>query len=377
MAEEERVRTRLSKELEDQCKWLEEKFRVMESADYHSGIDAKDLSLVPDLVLPPKFKTPDFEKYNGTSCPEAHITMFCRRMAGLLGSAAKWYNQLNHAQIHSWKDLAQAFMKQYDHVTDITPDRITLQNMEKKQNKSFRQYAQRWREVATQVQPPLLEKETTMLFINTLRTPFINHILGGATKSFSDIVMSGEMIENAIRCGKIEMGESAKKSAARKKENKVNNTSIHNKSYSKLVTCEYHAGISGHTIENCTAFKKVVERLIGMGVVKFDEPTGPNVTGNPLPSNSDNGVNAIIENGRRRTKMDVSEVKNPLKWVWKRMMERGLVTQDSRERPREARRYCKFHADEGHDIQECNKFRFIVQNLMDEKEMEFYEEIEG
>ena len=143
---------------------MEEKFKEMESTDYRGGIDAKELSLVPDLVFPSKFKIPEFEKYNGTSCPEAHITMFCRRMAGhvkndqllihcfqesLVGAASRWYNQLSRAQISSWKDLAQAFMKQYGHVVDIAPDRITLQNMEKKHNDSFRQYAQRWREVAT------------------------------------------------------------------------------------------------------------------------------------------------------------------------------------------------------------------------------------
>ncbi|KAK5812008.1 hypothetical protein PVK06_027402 [Gossypium arboreum] len=54
----------------------------MESIDIHHGIDAKDLSLVPDLVLPYKFKMPEFEKYNGTSCREAHITIFYRRMTG-------------------------------------------------------------------------------------------------------------------------------------------------------------------------------------------------------------------------------------------------------------------------------------------------------
>ncbi|KAK5794845.1 hypothetical protein PVK06_036095 [Gossypium arboreum] len=222
MVEAERAKVGLSKELEDRYKWLEEKFKVMESADYHCGIDAKDLSLVPDLVLPSKFKTPEFEKYNRTSCPKAHITMFCRRMTGyvnndqllihcfqdsLVGAASKWYNQLSRTKISSWKDLTQAFMKQYSHVRDMTPDRITLQNMEKKLNESFRQYAQRWREVAIQVQPPLLEKETTMLFINTLNAPFINHMLGSATKSFSDIVMTGEMIENTLRSGKIEAEE--------------------------------------------------------------------------------------------------------------------------------------------------------------------------
>ncbi|KAA3480214.1 trans-resveratrol di-O-methyltransferase-like [Gossypium australe] len=118
----------------------------------------------------------------------------------------------------------------------MTPDRLTLQNMKKKQNESFRQYAQRWREVVTQVQPPLLEKETTMLFINTLKAPFINHILGSATKSFSDIVMSGEMIESTVKSGKIDAGESSKRLAPRKKESEVNNVGAYNKGYSKPIT---------------------------------------------------------------------------------------------------------------------------------------------
>ncbi len=86
VVEMEKVKIDLSKQLEDRCKWLEEKFKAMESADYHRGMDAKYLSLVPDLVLPPKFKMPEFEKYDGTSCPEAHITMFCRRMTGYINN---------------------------------------------------------------------------------------------------------------------------------------------------------------------------------------------------------------------------------------------------------------------------------------------------
>ncbi|XP_017624771.1 uncharacterized protein LOC108468396 [Gossypium arboreum] len=77
VVEMEKEKVDMAKQLNDRCKWLEEKFKAMETADYRGGINAKDLSLVPDLVLPPKFKTPEFEKYNGTSCPEAHITMFC------------------------------------------------------------------------------------------------------------------------------------------------------------------------------------------------------------------------------------------------------------------------------------------------------------
>ena len=87
-----------------------------------------------------------------------------------------------------------------------------------------------------QVQPPLLENETIMLFINTLKAPFINHMLGSATMSFSDMVMFGEMIKNAIRSGKIDAGEVVKRSTPNIKENEVSNLSMYNEGYPKSVT---------------------------------------------------------------------------------------------------------------------------------------------
>ncbi|KAA3465482.1 coiled-coil domain-containing protein 102A-like protein [Gossypium australe] len=146
LAETDKARVDVSKQLEDRCRWLEEKFKAMENADYHGGANDTYLSLVPDLILLPKFKTPEFEKYNGTSCPEAHISMFCQKMTGyvnndqllihcfqdsLIGFTAKWYNQLSRAQINSWKDLTLAFMKQYGHVTNIAPDNNIAKHGEK------------------------------------------------------------------------------------------------------------------------------------------------------------------------------------------------------------------------------------------------------
>ncbi|XP_017635842.1 uncharacterized protein LOC108477875 [Gossypium arboreum] len=327
----------------------------------------------------------------------------------------------------------------------MTPDRITLQNMEKKSNESFRQYAQRWREMAIQVQPPFLEKETTMLFINTLKAPFTTHMLGNATKSFSDIVMTGEMIENAVRSGKIEAKESTRKSAPRKRDNEVNNANVFGKGQSKSLTvnqpktvttnqrssvrqesntkenterpqftpipmtyrelyqnlfnahivspfylkplqppypkwydtkaqCGYHAGITGHSIENCTAFKKVVERLIKMGIVRFDDPAVPNVVGNPLPNHTDQGVNVISKGKNKKIKRKVAEVRIPLRRMWREMAKRDLIALDLRRESKEERNYCEFHNEVGHEIQECVEFRALVQNMLDNKEMKFYQE---
>ncbi|XP_017613611.1 uncharacterized protein LOC108458720 [Gossypium arboreum] len=397
MMERERMATESLKQLEDCCRWLEEKFKVLESADGHHGVDAKELSLVPNLVLPHKFKMPEFEKYNGTTCPEAHITMFCRRMTRYVNN--------DQLLIHCFQDSLVGAAAS-----------ITLQNMEKKLNENFRQYAQRWKEVAMQVQPPLLEKEITI-----------------TTKSFTDIVVAGEMIENAIRGDKIE-GEAVKRSAPRRKDNEVNNTSSfnskaitvgqpkvtavgqqgsqrqesgtshermqftpipvmyrelyqslynahafvpfhlkplqspHPKWYDANAKCEYHAGISGHSIENCTGFKKAVERLIKMGVVKFYST--PN-TENPLPNHDNQGVNAIGEASERRMKENVTEVRMPMKVIWEEMMKRGIIT--SRKEREKMENYCEFHGEEGHETQNCEEFRALVQGCIDNKELQIFE----
>jgi len=48
---------------------LEERLRVVKGFSDYPLTDMTDLCLVPDVVIPPKFKVPDFDKYKGTTCP--------------------------------------------------------------------------------------------------------------------------------------------------------------------------------------------------------------------------------------------------------------------------------------------------------------------
>ena len=196
---------------------LEERLKVVEGNSYGFG-EPTDLCLVADVVIPPKFKAPDFHKYRGITCPKAHLTMYYRKMAphagnekllihifqdSLEGAALSWYTSLERSRIHSWKDLAEAFVKQYKYNIDMAPDRMELQNMRKRDQESFKEYAQRWRETAARVQPPLSEREIVTIFIETLGNPFYEKMIGNIASSFSDIVITGERIEAAMRSGKI------------------------------------------------------------------------------------------------------------------------------------------------------------------------------
>ena len=97
-----------------------------------------DLCLVLDVVIPPKFKVPDFDRYKGTTCPKNHLKMYCRKMGAhsrdekllmhffhdsLAGAAVIWYTNQEASRIRTWKDLVTAFLRQYQYNSDMAPDR--------------------------------------------------------------------------------------------------------------------------------------------------------------------------------------------------------------------------------------------------------------
>ena len=58
-----------------------------------------------------------------------------------------------------------------------------------------------------QVQPPLTKMEMTVLFVNTLHAPYYEKLVEKAIKSFTDMVISGKMIENVVKSRKLDSKE--------------------------------------------------------------------------------------------------------------------------------------------------------------------------
>ena len=101
-------------------------------------MDAIELCLVPNVVIPPKFKVHEFEKFNGFACPMNHLTSYCQQMAScahddkllihffqdsLIGVAFKWYMKLERNKVRCWKDLTDFFLNQYHYNIDMASDR--------------------------------------------------------------------------------------------------------------------------------------------------------------------------------------------------------------------------------------------------------------
>lgn len=130
-------------EFHDQFQELQKKLKVVKGKDLF-GKNAYDLWLVPNVKIPVKLKVPDFEKYKGNSCPQSHLTMYCRKMVthtdggklfihyfldSLTSAALKWYMGLESAHINSFNDLVEAFIHQWKYDLDMAPDHDQLRSM--------------------------------------------------------------------------------------------------------------------------------------------------------------------------------------------------------------------------------------------------------
>jgi len=107
----------------------------------------------------------------------------------------------------------------------MAPDRTQLQNMIKRENESFKEYAQHWRDLAAQVAPPMVQRDMVTIMVDTLPVFYYEKLVGYMPSSFADLVFAGERIEVGLKRGKFDyvspIGASSRKTGiagAKKKE---------------------------------------------------------------------------------------------------------------------------------------------------------------
>ena len=78
---------------------------------------------------------------------------------------------------YSLREMANFFLEHYKFNTEIAPDCTVLMRIEKKSGESFQEYAQRWCELAAQMQPPMMENEMIKWFIDNLKPLYYKNII--------------------------------------------------------------------------------------------------------------------------------------------------------------------------------------------------------
>ncbi|KAI5423665.1 hypothetical protein KIW84_030042 [Lathyrus oleraceus] len=105
--------------------------------------------------------------------------------------------------------------------------------MSQKDKGTFKEYAQRWRELAAQITPPLEEKEMTKFFLKTLSSFYYERMIASAPSDFTEMVNMGMRLEEGVREGRLskDEGSSSKRygAFAKKKDGEAHAVQSHAK----------------------------------------------------------------------------------------------------------------------------------------------------
>ncbi|XP_048134105.1 uncharacterized protein LOC125314885 [Rhodamnia argentea] len=176
---------------------LDRRLREVEGSHHPPPID---FSIYAKVQVPEKFKMPDFEKYEGTSNPIQHIRM---------------YQSLMYKYISNGPFMVQTFQAG---LKDAAMRWEDLEQAEMKKGENLKQYATRWRNIASQLRPEPPERELMRLFVSTLPQAMRSRLVGTAAQSFGQLVIMGEDIEIAMKRGWLGDNSSASKRPLVKKE---------------------------------------------------------------------------------------------------------------------------------------------------------------
>lgn len=66
----------VDKETKDKVEELERQLKQIKGVDSLESVNLSDLYIQPGLKFITKFKCPDFKKYDGKSCPYAHLKVY-------------------------------------------------------------------------------------------------------------------------------------------------------------------------------------------------------------------------------------------------------------------------------------------------------------
>ena len=113
-----------------------------------------------------------------------------------------------------------AFIMQYQYNSNMALDRMYLQNMCKREHESFKEYTQRWRDLAAQVVPSMMDRVMITMIVDTLPVFYYEKVVGYMPSSFGDLVFAGKRIKVGLRRGKFDYSALMDRKSGENRENK-------------------------------------------------------------------------------------------------------------------------------------------------------------
>uniref|UniRef100_A0A2N9H3P8 Uncharacterized protein n=1 Tax=Fagus sylvatica TaxID=28930 RepID=A0A2N9H3P8_FAGSY len=337
-------------QLDSKIDSLEEKIRLIQGLNSFGNTDFSSMSWFPNMTVPPKFKAPEFEKYNGRGDPMIHLQMYCRKMAPyadneplliqtfqdtLTGKCSRMPNKPPRRLQRKRKEGdVQMIGRSNGRPRQVLPT-FTMQSVQPRPTPT---------PAPTQVPAPAPAPQMPARPVGN--QPNDNRWPRKEPRQFTPLPMPmTELYPILIEKNLISPTIPRPYNGAPRKD------------FNQNLTCDFHFGEVGHAIGNCNHLRHRVQDLIDHGILKFEGL--PNITTNPLPNHPEGGVNMVeIEEG------------NEERILWRRLFytlekKRHITPLEAPPGPSTGDA-CEYHSGaRGHSLECCEEFKKKITNLME------------
>ncbi|XP_077210044.1 uncharacterized protein LOC143845548 [Tasmannia lanceolata] len=205
------------KELVDRVEKLTQQVESMQVKG-PKKINMSDFSLFPGVTLPPKFRMPDFDKYDGTGCPWSHLRSFISNLEGyglspeqiakvfpmsLAGVAKKWFLHLKPEELGTLDEIANKFVEQFSMEEGIEVTKRDLKAIKQGPQETFTSFVRRWRRKAAQMTNRPSEEDQIKIVVKNLSPQYYHFMATHYYSDFNHLIKTGTITEDALLKGSL------------------------------------------------------------------------------------------------------------------------------------------------------------------------------
>ncbi|XP_077249078.1 uncharacterized protein LOC143888502 [Tasmannia lanceolata] len=332
--------TNRENELFSMCQKMANDIESMKSQG-SKRFDISEYFETPSVTLPPKFKAPDYDRFDGTGCPRNHVRWFItlsqqhglsrEQMAqlfpmSLIGIAKKWFLRLKPEETRTLDDISNLFVEQFSMEEGIEITKRDLKQLKQGPQETFTLFIRRWRRKSAQLSQRIPEKDQIKLVIKSLSPQYFHFIAPQHYPSFDHLIKTDTQTEDAIakglRAKTLSDVREGKRPMAPPKE-------VHTMNYFK------------------PAFRPEVK-----AVVEVARPVRKNVFRqfDPLPYPLPMILKKLVRDKKIKL-LDLKLVPNPLPPYWR------------------LDQHCEYHRNSGHLTENCLALKHAIQNMIDKDEL--------
>ncbi|XP_077219773.1 uncharacterized protein LOC143853962 [Tasmannia lanceolata] len=179
-------------------------------------LNMADFMIYPGVTLPPRFKVPNMDRYDGTGCPRSHLMSVLPLLQqhglspeqvallfprSLIGVAKKWFLSLKSEEIRTLEDIANRFVEQFSMEEGIDVTKRDLKALKQGHNETFTSFIRRWRRKAAQMTHRLSDEEQIKIVVKNLSPQYYHHMAIQYFLDFNHLIKTGTQIEDALSKG--------------------------------------------------------------------------------------------------------------------------------------------------------------------------------